>query len=367
MRPLNVLLTGSAHCVPLVHAFRAALHTAGVPGSVIVADATPLSPPVHVADRAYQVPLPTDPSYLEEIRRICEAERVRLLVPTLDDELPIIGAARDELRRQGVLAACSSAETAVLCQDKWETCRYLRTAGVSAARTLLPGDLPPAPAFPLFITSRVRQGGAAAFPVHSARELDFFLGYVPNPVVQEYLSAPEYAIDVLCDFSGRPLSIVPCARTVDRGGAFNGRTVNDPKLIALAEAVCAVIRFAGPLAIRCRMRGKTPAVFEITPRFSASVPLTIQSGADFPRMLVRLALGGTVAPSIGAFQDGLWITSYESSFFLELERVRMRSVTASHQAPGSSASIGDGSRHWSSGGTYASRSPVCSSDTREVA
>jgi carbamoyl-phosphate synthase large subunit len=93
--------------------------------------------------------------------------------------------------------------------------------------------------------------------------------------------------------------------------------VNDPSLIALAVDACRAIRFAGPINIQCRMRGAEPVIFEINPRFSGGIPLTIQSGADFPGMIIRLALGRRVVPQIGAFRDQLWMTSFESSFFLD--------------------------------------------------
>ncbi len=88
------------------------------------------------------------------------------------------------------------------------------------------------------------RASAAAPSVRSrcaiARELEFFLRLRPDPVVQEYLDGPEFTIDVLCDFEGAPLSIVPRERVVIRAGVIDrGRTVNDPRLIALAEAACA--------------------------------------------------------------------------------------------------------------------------------
>src|SRR3954462_3390041 len=110
-------MTAGSRRVPLVHAFRNALRSTGHPGRVIVTDVNPLSPAVHVADRAYRVPLATDPQYLAEILAICEAERIRLVVPTIDDELPMFGAAREDLQRIGVLAACSPEPTATLCND----------------------------------------------------------------------------------------------------------------------------------------------------------------------------------------------------------------------------------------------------------
>jgi hypothetical protein len=55
---------------PLVQGFRAALRSPGLFGPVIVTDVNPLSPAVHVADRACRVPMSSDPAYLDEIQEI---------------------------------------------------------------------------------------------------------------------------------------------------------------------------------------------------------------------------------------------------------------------------------------------------------
>ena len=324
MKPVNILMTAGSRRVPLVHAFRNALRSTGLPGCVIVTDVNPLSPAVHVADRAYRVPLATDPGYVPELLAICEAEGVRLVVPTIDDELPLIGGSHEQFRAAGAIVASSSRETALLCNDKYATCRHLQDAGVPAARTWLASELPPQTALPLFIKPRGGRGAVGAFPMRSPRELDFFTGYVEDAVIQEYLDGPEFTIDVLCDFDGRPLSIVPRERVVIRSGVMDrGRTVRDEKLTALAIAACDAIPFVGPINIQCRMSGDQPKIFEINPRFSGGIPLTIQSGADFPRMLLRLVVGGRVDPSIGAYRDDLWMTSFESAFFLDAAEIVM--------------------------------------------
>jgi carbamoyl-phosphate synthase large subunit len=330
MRRFNILLTAGSRRVPLVHAFRSALKTVGSIGSVIVTDVNPLSPAVHVADRSYRVPMANDPDYVNELLAICEAENVRLAIPTIDDELPVIAAARDAFRSMGVITACSPEATATLCNDKYATCVRLAEAGVPAARSYLPAQLTDGMPLPLFIKPRVGRGAVGAFPVRTPEELDFFLHYVESPIVQDYLSGPEYTIDVLCDFEGRPLSIVPRERVVIRAGVIDrGRTVNDKRLIELAEATCAAIKFVGPINIQCRMRAGQPAVFEINPRFSGGIPLTIQAGADFPAMLLKLAMGRKVEPAIGAFKSDLWMTSFESSFFLDGETLGLASLRGS--------------------------------------
>jgi carbamoyl-phosphate synthase large subunit len=220
--------------------------------------------------------------------------------------------------------ACSPASTATLCNDKLDTCEALIEAGVRAARTYAPDALPENVALPLFVKPRIGRGAIGAFPARTRDELRFFLGYVENPIVQEYLDGPEYTIDVLCDFNGRPLSIVPRERVVIRAGVIDrGRTVNDPKLIELARATCEALPFAGPVNIQCRLHRGEPVIFEINPRFSGGIPLTIQAGADFTQMLLKMVLGRAVVPAVGQFRDGLWMTSFESSFFLDTPHVRM--------------------------------------------
>ena len=60
-----------------------------------------------------------------------------------------------------------------------------------------------------------------------------------------------------------------------------------------------------------------PVVFEINPRFSGGIPLTIAAGVDVPRLLIELALGRSVRPRVGEFLAGLWMSSYETSVFFQ--------------------------------------------------
>jgi carbamoyl-phosphate synthase large subunit len=318
---LNVLLTAGSRRVPLVQAFQRAVRARGG-GRVIVTDVNPLSPAVYHADRSYAAPWSTDAAYLDALLDICRLERVRLLVPTIDDELTRVAEARDLFAAHGVRVVVSPPETTSICNDKQRTCDTLRAAGVAAARTMAPADLPAVPIFPLFIKPRAGRGGVAAYPVRTRRELDFFLDYVPDPVVQTYLDGPEYTIDLLCDFEGRPLSIVPRERVVIRAGVVDrGRTVADDRLMAVGAACADVLPFAGPANIQCRVVDGVPVVFEINPRFSGGIPLTIAAGADFPQMVVDLALGRTVKPALGRFTADLWMTSYETSVFVNGSRI----------------------------------------------
>lgn len=318
---LNVLITAGSRRVPLVRAFQRAVsqHRGG---NVIVTDVNPLSPAVHAANRAYRVPLAADPSYLDAILEIALGERVSLVVPTIDDELVLFGRAVARFREHGIRVAVSPAQTSELCEDKYATCRFLVERGIPAAASWLPGALPADAPFPLFIKPRRGRGSVGAYAVRNQRELEFFVDYVTDPVVQAFLEGPEFTIDMLCDFSGQPLSIVPRLRDVIRAGVSDrGRTVNDPALIQVARTCASVLQFAGAVNIQCRLVHGQPVIFEINPRFSGGIPLTIQAGADLPRMLVDLVAGTRVPQSIGRFRDNLWMASYETSIFVDGTRI----------------------------------------------
>jgi carbamoyl-phosphate synthase large subunit len=325
---LNVLMTAASRRVALVQGLQRALARPGVSGDVIVCDVNPMSPAVQIAHRAYEVPLSGDPGYLDEILTICRAHDVGLIVPTIDDELPRFAEDCARFEAEGIRVAVSPLETTLACNDKLATCRTLRAAGVAAAATWLPRRLPKSATLPLFVKPRGGRGGIQAFRATTANELEFFAGYVADPVVQEFLDGPEFTLDLLCDFAGEPLSIVPRERVVIRAGVIDrGRTVDDPALIALALDCARVFEFHGPVNIQCRVVDGRPVVFEINARFSGGIPLTIAAGADFPAMLVDLALGRPVPPAIGQFRADLWMSSYETSLFFDERHAALERCT----------------------------------------
>lgn len=323
MSSRNVLITAGSRRVALVTGFRSALARLGG-GRVIVTDVNPLSPAVHFADRAYGVPLSSDAGYLDEILRIARRERVRLVVPTIDDELTAFAEAAPAFEAEGIRVAVSKPATTALCNEKLALCRALLARGIPAAPTWRPEELPQPPAFPLFIKPNVGRGGVDAHPIRSRRELDFFVEYVEDAILQEYLDGPEFTLDMLCDFSGVPLAIVPRERVVIRAGVIDrGRTVRDEALIDLARRCAGALPFAGPVNIQCRVVRGRPIVFEINPRFSGGIGLTIAAGVDVPMLLLQLALGIHVQPRIGQFKEDVWMSNYEASVFVDGRHVRL--------------------------------------------
>lgn len=319
-KSLNILITAASRKVALIRAFRESLKRLGVRGNVITTDLNPLSSGLYVSDKFHFAPMTTDPGYLDRIEEICREEEISLIIPTIDDELVIMGQARERFEKLGIRVVISEPRTGEICNDKKQTCEFFRKNSIPTPQTWLPDELPDVEklAYPLFIKPRNGRGSIDTFKVKNAKELNFFLDYVKDPVVQEFLSGDEYTLDTFVDFDGTVMSVVPRRRLWIRAGVMDkGRTENKPELIDIGVRVAKVLDIRGPANIQVRYSGNEMKVFEVNPRFSGGIPLTIAAGADFTEWLCRLALGEELKPRLGEFQNGLVMMSYEANIFRE--------------------------------------------------
>jgi carbamoyl-phosphate synthase large subunit len=215
----------------------------------------------------------------------------------------------------------SRAEVGTICNDKYETYLFLGQNGLPTAVTYLPGDIRfKGLRYPLFLKPRFGRGSVGAHPIINEKELRFFLEYVEEPIVQDFLYGREFTIDVLADFAGRILSVVPRERLVIRAGVVDrGRTLQHAGLMGMGERVAMALGIRGAVNIQCKLHNDEINIIEINPRFSGGIPLTIAAGGDFPTWLLQLVMGMDVSPRIGAFTDGLTMSCYESCVFLDSE------------------------------------------------
>jgi len=315
--PFNILITAASRRVALIRGFARAVADLGVTGSVIATDTDWMSPGLRFCDRHYIVPLSTSGDYISRTMEICAKEKIKLLIPTIDEELQIFGQHKKDFAKQGVTVLVSDETVGRVCRDKYLTAGFFNENGFPFATTWLPSEIESAKlSYPLFIKPRMGRGSVGAHPVQNETELEFFTGYVKDPVIQRFLFGGEYTIDVLAGLDGRILSVVPRERMVIRSGVCDrGKTRRDPKLIRLAADICTRLGLVGPANLQCKVDRGRATFFEINPRLSGAIQLTVAAGADFFSMIVLEALGKKPAAAIGDFEDDFLMLSYEESIF----------------------------------------------------
>ena len=325
MKKINVLITAASRRVPLVRAFRDAVGKFGK-GRVITTDINPLSPALYFGHRHHIVPLTTDQYYIPIIESICDAEDVRLVVPTIDDELPIFGRARERMESVGIRVAISSEQTGLICNDKYEMYQFCLRNDIPVPMTTLAEDMETRSyRYPAIVKPRFGRGSVNVYTVQNEEHLRLFANYVPDALIQDFVEGTEFTVDVLCSFSGKVISVVPRERLVIRAGVSDkGITRKNRAVMDFAEDVALRLKIVGAANIQCKWDGHRVTLIEVNPRFSGGIPLTLAAGADFPSWMLQMAAGLDVRSQVGKFQDALAMMSFEESIFARESDLLMR-------------------------------------------
>ena len=322
MSKVNVLFTSVGRRVELLRAFKRAYADLGLSGNIVAVDIDPLAPALQEADRPYIVPRLSDPGYIPTLKQICRREQVDLILPLIDPDIPVLARHRQELEACGARVIVVSEEVAQTTADKWLTYQFFRQLGVPTPCSWLPEEVRAVDLeYPVFIKPRFGSAGKLTFKVRDQRELDFFLDYVPDPIVQEYLPGPEITNDVICDFEGNVLAVVSRQRIEVRWGEVaKGKTIYDPEIIQHCVTIARGMKAIGPITVQCILRDGKPYFTEINARFGGGAPLGFAAGVTSPHWFLAIAAGLPVkVPPLGSYRIGLYLTRFDDSFFLTEE------------------------------------------------
>ena len=313
----NVLVLSASRKVLLVRAFREAVAARGT-GRVIAADLNPLSAALYEADAARLVPRSDDPGFVDALLALCERDGVGLVIPTRDEELPILAAARDRFAAAGTLVLVSSPEAVDACRDKRRFGAAVAEAGLETpAEHDVSAGLASIP-LPAFVKPRFGKGGRGAAAVATLDDLRAAVDAVDGDVViQELVRAPEYTVDAFLDLDGTPISCVPRERVqVVAGESVVSRTVEDPGLVDATLRLCRSIGLVGHLTVQAFRSPDRIAFIEINPRYGGAANLGFAAGAPTPAFALALARGERVAPRIGEYERGLVMLRHAEDRFV---------------------------------------------------
>lgn len=326
---VNLLFTSAGRRVELLRSFRRAYAKLGVGGRIVAIDCDPLAPALRQADAAYIVPRLDDPGYVPALLEILRREQPAIVFPLIDPDIPVLAENRQALEATGTRLAVVSSRAARIAADKWLTNELFDRLGLTVPRSWLPHGLDPEGAeYPLFIKPRFGSASQQTFKVEDARQLEFFLQYVPRPILQEHLSGPEITNDVICDTGGKVLSVVSRQRIRVRAGeVIVGKTIFDREITDACLRIARALPAVGPITVQCMLRGGRPAFTEINARLGGGLPLGIAAGADSPLWLLAAAADVPVdIPPLGSYRTGLYLSRFDDSLFLtEADREEMES------------------------------------------
>ena len=331
---MNLLLTSIGKRIELTEHLKTRFRVVGV-------DASAMNPAKMFVDAFYQVPKCREGGYVETLFEICRKEDISLLVPLYEPEFFVLDEARARFDEIGVKLVLSDRQILDVCSDKRKTAAFFEKYGIPAPETLPAKEVEEIiagkeAAYPFILKPVGGMGSEGIFRAGNRRELAFFYEYAGRDVlVQRCAAGREYTIDVLCDFFGEPVYIVPRIRLeVISGEVSKSRTDMRECVIKGTEKLLAALReegcVCGPMTIQCFLAEDDTSIsfIEINPRFGGGVPLAFAAGADYAEALLKMAQGYAVnRPESAAEAAGKpdW-TSFREREIRELTMLRYSSA-----------------------------------------
>jgi carbamoyl-phosphate synthase large subunit len=276
---------------------------------VIGVDANPNAPGQIFCHEFFTVPFASDPAFIRVIRELCCNQAIDALFCTVDEELALVAANREDLPCH-VLLSDSDAITA--CLDKWICMETLSDNRIPCAKTrLIEGvtydELESVLGLPFIIKPRVGRGSRGVRLIRNRTEYDVLYTesaeFGTGVIAQEYLPGLEYTIDILLDAKGKYAISVPRERILtDSGVSTVGRTIHDPVLQEMARSASETMQLHFIVNVQAkRDSAGNPKIIEINPRPSGTLSLSIASSVGMPEIALEFSDGicvESIAPII---------------------------------------------------------------------
>ena len=304
---ITLLITGVGG--PLGQALIKAARLSAIPCRVVGTDRTALSVGLDWCDAAHVITSSTDrEAYLADIRRVCAAEKVTLILPGSDSELLLLAENAAELHTSsGARVVASNPAVLEIALDKCKTAAFLRANGLNFPRFAAledregVEDLIHELGFPLIAKPCRGSGSRGLTKVLSREDIEYLRTRADGMVLQEYLlpDEAEYTVAVYTQRDGTQAGAIALQRELVAGNTYRATVDQNQVVLAEAEAVARAIGARGPCNVQLRLTSRGPVAFEINPRFSGTTAMRANFGFNEVEMAIRdFALQEDVAPPV---------------------------------------------------------------------
>ncbi|KKK93070.1 hypothetical protein LCGC14_2696550, partial [marine sediment metagenome] len=292
---------------------------------------TPQAVGFSMMDASHVIPHADKNSFIPEMLRICNQERVDVLVSIAPWELKKLSNNISVFENAGVAVPISSPKSLRVSMDKHLTFKHCEKIGVpvpsyysvkdlktlvKAARDLgypeneicfKPAMSAGSRGFRIIKSGIDRlkilleyESGCVYMDIDelcsTLRSVDSF----PEMLIMEYLPGDEYSVDVLADNSKALLVIPRTRRKVAMGASISGEIVKNDTIIGYSTKVVESMGLNGVVGLQFKADASgTFKMLEVNPRPHGALSFSTAAGANLLYLSIKLALGEKVKlPSV---------------------------------------------------------------------
>lgn len=293
---------------------------------ITAADADSNAVGKYLAENFVPIPLANDPSFINAITEICHKRNIQVILPLVTKELIPLAANKDNLEKEGIKVAISSAASLEIANNKGRLYEFLQWRGIAVP------DFRIAETTEQFIEAAAALGhpskticfkptvsnGSRGFRIISDKvdELDLLFNHKPSSaymsytdavriissgkfpelLISEYLPGEEYSVDCLADH-GKTVLAVPRLRTkIINGITVAGIIEQEESIIQYCTSIIHELQLHGSIGIQVKKSATGQyLVLEINPRVQGTISAILGAGVNIPVLAVKQELGHPIS------------------------------------------------------------------------
>ena len=324
---MRLLFTGVGRRVELIQAFRKAAATLKIDIIIFGTDIDETAPAIFFCDHYRRTVSMRDKRYIDNLLNICKLDKIDLIVPTIDTDLIALSENISFFYDVGTKVLISSVDVIYTCRDKNKTISFFKSCGLDSMKTFnnwKDYDC----GYPAIIKPKDGSGSVNVYYVEDVKELEFYANQCKDYIVQPYINGIEYSIDIMCNWVGKPVSIIPRERVSVRAGEVIKTQISmDPIMIDEAKKICASLKPIGPITVQLiRDTAGADRFIEINPRYGGGAPLSMKAGSKSAETALRMIDNDDFEYNDSSIIDGALYSRFDQSICVTSGRNTIKGV-----------------------------------------
>lgn len=231
--------------------------------------------------KVHIVPKINDKNFEAEISKIILDNNIDFYVPGIDEE--IIKAIKIS-EKLGIKVLSPSEEFVSLCLNKFHLMEVLAEKNISTIKTKYMHLYNNEFNYPIFLKPNIGRGSRGIRKIDNKEEKEAYFileQYKKNEVlVQPYIGGVEYTVSVTVNNLNKIIAIVPKLVFTKEGITRHAQSIKNDLIIEKCKEIVEKLKPCGSFNVQLKFLNNEIFIFEINPRFSTTLVLSVASGVN---------------------------------------------------------------------------------------
>jgi len=232
-------------------------------------------------EKIFTVPNINEENFELVIENIIAEHKIDIYIPGIDEEILI---AIEISKKMGIQVLSPSEDFVKLCLDKFELMKALTNKKISNIETYMADKYNEDFDYPIFLKPNIGRGSRGIKKIDNFNEYEAYFTleeYKKEEVlVQPFVGGDEYTVSVTVNNLNQLISIVPKIVFTKQGITKHAQSIKHEKIEKICKKIVELLSPNGSFNVQLKLLDNEIYIFEINPRFSTTLVLSVASGVN---------------------------------------------------------------------------------------